>query len=41
MGICHYDKRIKSIEQFISLADEALYRAKKNGHNRIFVTRNL
>ncbi|MDP3296219.1 MAG: GGDEF domain-containing protein [Thermodesulfovibrionia bacterium] len=35
MGICQYNKGIKSLEDFIAKVDEGLYRAKHTGYNKI------
>ncbi len=35
MGVCQYNNKIESLEDFITKVDEALYRAKQSGHNKI------
>lgn len=35
IGICQYNKGIKSLEDFIAKVDEGLYRAKHTGYNKI------
>ena len=34
-GICQYDNKMKSVDEFISKTDKAMYMAKFSGHNQI------
>ncbi|MBI5056874.1 MAG: diguanylate cyclase [Nitrospirae bacterium] len=35
LGICRYDDKVKTVEDFIAKADKALYTAKSLGNNRV------
>ena len=35
VGVASLMKEVKTVQQFLELADQALYRAKKSGRNRV------
>jgi len=35
IGVASYDKNVDSVDELISRADDALYRAKESGRNRV------
>lgn len=39
-GICQYNNKIKSVDEFISKTDKAMYMAKFSGHNQICEVKN-